>query len=172
MKRTSGLALASYALVAALALTGCGFQPVYGSRGGQGGSAVAMDLNNITIANIPDRDGQILRNALIDRLYAKNRPIKPQFTLTISINSHEENLGILANATSTRSLLDMYADYTLIDAQGNELFKNRAHSVASFDKMDQMYATVASRQEAHERTLVEISEQIVNRLGLYFSERK
>lgn len=155
-----------------LLLSGCGFHPVYGSHNTESGSPVALDLNNVAIDNIPDRNGQILRNDLIDRMYGKNRPAKPLYTLKINIHSGEEDLGILANATSTRSLLNMYGDYSLQDAQGKQLLSGNAHSVASFDKLDEMYATVAARQDAYERTLHEVSEQIVNRLSLFFSERR
>jgi len=155
-----------------LPLTGCGFRPIYATLDAEGAPSVAMELNNIAIDNIPDRDGQILRNFLTDRLYGKNRPAKPTYTLRIKIRGNEEDLGILANATATRSLLDMYSDYSLHDAKGKELLKGTAHSVASFDRLDQMYATVAARQGAHQRTLQEIGEQIVNRLSLYFAERK
>ena len=131
---------------------------------------MAVALNNISIENIPDRNGQMLRNDLIDRMYGKNRPEKPLYTLKVTIRSGEEDLGILANATATRSLLNMYSDYSLQDAKGKQLLGGTAHSVASFDKLDQMYGTVVARQNAYERTLREVSEQIVNRLSLYFSE--
>ena len=160
------------ALSALLVLAGCGFTPVYGTHGSENGSPVAVALNDVAIDNIPDRNGQILRNNLIDRMYGKNRPAKPSHTLKVSIHSTEEDLGILANATSTRALLNMYGDYKLVDPQGNEVVKGTANSVASFDKLDQMYGTVAARQDAYERTLHEVSEQIVNRLSLYFSEKK
>jgi len=168
MKRLPALAL----LFFALSFTACGFRPIYGTHGADSGSPVAMDLNNIAIGNIPDRDGQMLRNDLIDRMYGKNRPQKPAYKLNITIRSSEQDLGILANATATRCLLDMYGDYSLADSSGKVVVKGTAHSVVSFDKLDQMYGTVASRQDAHERTLHEISEQIVNRLSLYFSERR
>ena len=158
------------ALILVLAQAACGFHPVYGSRDA-GDMPVAMDLNNIAIDNIPDRDGQILRNHLIDRLYGTNRPDKPAYHLAVTLHSSEEDLGILANATSTRSLLNMTADYSLTDRAGKEILKGAARSVASFDKLDQMYGTVAANQSAHERTLREVGEQIVNRLSLYFAER-
>ncbi len=153
-------------------LSACGLRPVYGTGSAQEDSAVAMDLNNIAIENIPDRNGQILRNFLIDRMYRRNRPEKPLYTLKVTISSGEEDLGILANATTTRSLLNMYGNYSLLDATGKTLLSGAAHSVASFNRLDQMYGTVAARENAYERTLHEVSEQIVNRLSLYFSEKK
>lgn len=159
------------ALLVVFLLSGCGFKPLYGSRGGDGGSPVEAQLNSIAIDNIPNREGQILRNNLIDRLYAQNRPAVPAYRLKVVIRSKEQELGLLANASATRALIDMYGDYSLVDSKGNELVSGTTHSVASFNKMDQMYGTVAARQNAYERTLNEIGEQIVNRLGLYFSER-
>jgi len=151
-------------------LSACGFHPVYGSRGTDD-APVAEALNNIAIDNIPDRNGQMLRNNLVDRMYGKNRPDHPLYTLHIKIHNNEEDLGILANATSTLELMNMYADYTLTDSNGQQILGGTAHSVASFDRLDQMYGTVAARESAFERTLHEVSEQIVNRLSLYFSEK-
>jgi LPS-assembly lipoprotein len=160
-------------LASALFLGACGFRPVYGTHGLDSGSPVAAELNTIAIENIPDRDGQILRNNLIDRLYGPNRPAKLAYALTVKVHFSEQDLGILANATATRSLLDMYADYTLTDKiAGKEILKGTAHSVAGFDRLDAMYGTVAARNDAHQRTLHEISEQIVARISVYFSERK
>ena len=158
--------------LAFMLLTGCGFTPVYGTHTAADGSPVANDLNAVAIENIADRNGQMLRNDLIDRMYGKNRPAQPLYDLKVTIHSDEADLGILANATATRSLLNMYANYTLTDSKGHELLTSTAHSVASFDRLDQMYGTVAARQDAYERTLHEVSEQIINRVSLYFSEKK
>jgi len=159
-------------LSAVLLLSACGFHPIYGTHGADDGSPVAMDLNDIAIDNIPDRNGQILRNDLIDRMYGKNRPSQPLYRLVVKVSSSVEELGILADATSTRELLNMYGDYTLTDAKGKVLVKGTAHSVASYDRLDQMYGTVAAQQDATVRTLHEVSEQIVNRISLYFSEKE
>jgi hypothetical protein len=60
---------------------GRGFHAVYGSHGGSD-SPVAEQLNQVAIDNIPDRQGQMLRNALIDRMYGKGRPLQPLTTRT------------------------------------------------------------------------------------------
>ena len=168
MMKTSRLSLA----LALLLLSACGFRPVYGTHTTEDGVSVSSDLNSVAIDSIADRNGQMLRNDLIDRMYGKNRPAQPLYTLTVKVTSSEQDLGILANATSTRSMLNMYGDFVLTDEFGKTVLKGSAHSVASFDLLDQMYATVASREDANERTIHEVGEQIVNRVSLYFSERK
>ncbi len=159
-------------LLPLLMLTGCGFHSVYGAHTNDDGTPVASALNDIAIDNIPDRNGQMLRDDLIDRMYGRNRPAQPLYTLKVKIHFVEQDLGILANATSTRELLDMYADYDLVDAKGASILAGHAHSVASFDRLDQMYGTVAAREDALERTLHECSEQIVNRLSVHFAEKR
>ncbi|MDR3449640.1 MAG: LPS assembly lipoprotein LptE [Alphaproteobacteria bacterium] len=159
------------ALLGLLALAGCGWHSVYGTMG-DNGDKVAANLNNIAIANIADRNGQMLRNDLMDRLYGKERPEHPRYTLTVKLTYSTEDLGILANATATRSLMNMQADYIMTGPDGKDVLRGAAHSVASFDRLDQMYATVASQDDAYNRTIHEVSEQIVNRLSLYFSERQ
>jgi hypothetical protein len=41
--------------------------------------------------------------------------------------------------------------------------------VTSFSRLNQEYATLAGREDAIQRTTGEVSEQIINRLSLYFS---
>jgi LPS-assembly lipoprotein len=155
-------------LLSVLCLPACGFQPIYGSHTGANGP-VAEQLNQVAIDNIPDRPGQMLRNDLIDRMYGKGRPGQPLYHLSVKLRLAEEDLGILANATSTLAEFNTYADYALSDEHGKELVHGTAHSATSFDRLSNQYATLAAHDSAVERTVGEVSEQIVNRLSLYFA---
>jgi LPS-assembly lipoprotein len=150
-------------------LTACGFHPIYATR--DSNTPVAQQLNQIAIDNIPERQGQILRNKLIDKMYGKGRPTQPLYKLSVKLRVSEEELGIQANATSTRTFVNMYGDYTLTDNQGRDVLKGTSHSVTNFNRLADQYGSLAARQSAIERTLNEISEQMVNRLSLYFSEK-
>jgi LPS-assembly lipoprotein len=163
--------LSTVCLLAALAcLPACGFHPVYGARD-DNGTPVAEQLNQVAIDNIPDRRGQLLRNELIDRMYGKGRPQQPLYRLSVKLRMTEADLGIQANATSTRTLLDMYGDYVMQDAAGKELFKGTAHSVTSFNTLNDQYGNLTAEEGAIERTISEVGEQIVNRVSLYFAEK-
>lgn len=157
----------SIILVALLMLAGCGFQPVYGDLGSSQ-SSVAAELNRVAIANIPDRQGQVLRNRLIDRFYHAGRPKDPAYTLTVALRSYEVDLGIQKDATASRRQYDLYADYVLTDKTGTELHKGTARSIVSYNKLSAQYGTLASRENAVERALQEVGEQITNRVSLYF----
>ena len=54
--------------VACLAVVSCGFTPMYGTAFQDGAVVdVRKELAHIEISNVKDREGQYLRNALIDR---------------------------------------------------------------------------------------------------------
>ncbi len=155
--------------LALLSLPACGFHPVYGTMDSDGSSHVANLLNDVAIDSIPDRNGQILRNNLIDRMYGDGRPASPRYHLSVSITRSEADTGILTDATSTRAVVTIAAKYTLTDDKKAVLFSGTANSVASFTKLVQQYGTEAAREDADQRALHEISEQLVTRLSMYFS---
>jgi LPS-assembly lipoprotein len=162
--------LRSFCIVFTLFLAACGFTPIYGSHENSG--PVAEALNNVQLSNIPDRQGQELRNHLIDRMYGAGRPQKPTTKLDVSIHSTEVDLGIQQNATATRQEYNLWADYSLKDKDGKELLKGTAHSVVSYSKLAAQYGTLMTEKDAHERATTEVSEQIINRISLYFAEQR
>jgi LPS-assembly lipoprotein len=151
-------------------LSGCSFQPVYGSHGGKG-SPVAEQLSQVAIDPIPERPGQILRNDLIDNMYGKSgRPTQPAYHLKVKLNINEEDLGLLVNATAALAAVHTYGNYTLEDNNGKILASGTTHSTASYDKLTSEYSTLTARESALERTVHELSEQLTARVSLYFSE--
>ncbi len=149
-------------------LTACGFHPIYGGSTAKG--PVAEQLTQVAIENSPDRPGQILRNDLIDRMYRKGRPSQPLYHLTVKLRTTQEDVATLANSTATLSELNTYGDYALTDAKGKEVLSGTAHSATSYSRLDNQYATRTAHDSAVERTVTEVSEQIVNRLSLYFAD--
>lgn len=152
-----------------LALAGCGFRPIYGSF--EDRQQVAGALNNVAIANIADREGQMLRNHLIDRMYHNGRPQNPSATLEIRLSSSEISMGIQKDATTARQEYNLSANYVLKDNNGKELTKGIARSIVSYNKLDAQYGTLASKQNASDRAVKEVGEQIINRISLYFAEK-
>lgn len=155
-------------LVWALVLASCGFHPMYGAR--DAGTPVAAALNNVAIDGIPNREGQTLRNELIDRMYGKGRPKNPKYHLHVTLQSTEEGIGLLPNAITTLTELTLTADYALTDESGNNVMEGTARTVANYNQLEEQYGTLAAREGAFQRSLNEIADQIVNRVSLYFSE--
>lgn len=162
------LALVCLMLPLMIPLGGCGFQPLYGSKDA-GGSGAAVALNQVTIANIPNREGQMLRNLLTDRLYQNGKPSDPQYRLSVELRAAETALGIRRDATASRTRLDMLAHYVLHRVSDDKvLIDSNAETSVSFNQLVAQYATVTARDDARSRALHELSEQIMTRLALYF----
>jgi len=156
-------------LCIALLLSACGFKPIYGERTNT--NSVIASLNNIKINNIRDENGLFLRNKLIDRLYYNGRPQKPKAQLSVHLYYTKRDTGIKKDATSTRSQLRIKSNFVLSTIKGKTLLKGTATTTASYNKLDAQYGTLATERDAYKRALIEISEQIVNRLSLFYAEK-
>ena len=152
-------------------LTGCGFTPLYTS---QSGEKVVAHTRNISISNIPDRNGQMLRNMLIDQLYGAEQPTaSPRYHLEVKkLNIQQTSLGIRKDATATRSQMRVSVNLDLIDTHAdpkdNIVLQRSLRTVNSFNILDSQYATRISRQNATELSLKAISDQVATALALYF----
>ena len=140
-------------LAATLATGGCGFAPLYKQVDGE--TSVSERFAEIEIPSIPDREGQILRNDLIDRLYTQGRPADARYTLKIDpVNTSISSLGIRKDATATREQLTFSVHVQLVDRASSAVLLDRSvRAVGSYDILDSQYQTLVSRQTASERVL-------------------
>lgn len=152
-------------------LAGCGFEPLY--KQSSSVPSISARFAEIEIPNIPNREGQILRNDLIDRLYTQGRPVDSRYVLKIDpIDTAISSLGIRKDATATREQITLSIHMRLVDRQSNAVLLERfVRAVGSYDILDSQYQTLVSRQTVSERVLKELSDNIVTELSLYL-ERK
>ncbi len=162
------------AVCAVLFLTGCGFKPLYGSAAGV--SAPQASFAAVEIANIPNWEGQFLRNALIDRIYAQNgRPQNAAYILQVSkVRAKRNELGVRKDATATHVQLRIETTMTLTaPSSGTMLLKRELKSFGAYNIFDSQYATMTAETAAREQALLELADQITQELALYFNrERK
>jgi len=153
-------------------LSGCGFEPMYGTSS-SAAQAVDVALPNIDIANIPDRDGQYLRNKLMDRLYTGGRPDAAPYTLTFSkLNKSIVDLGIQKDATATRAQIQITTHMELVDkSTGKPVLQRDLKTVGAYNLLDDQLATIVSQQNITESILQEMRDDAVMQLSLYFRKR-
>lgn len=158
-------------LTALLFITACGFHPVYGVNKYTPVGAETK-FQQIAIDNIPDREGQYLRNALIDRLYRDGRATNATYKLTITpISETQRNLDVTVDSDTTRAQLRISTNMTLIDtATREELFKRAINSTASYNVLGSEFANRVSEQSTRENILDDIARQIEMQIGLYFKQ--
>lgn len=154
--------LACLCLTAGLA--GCGFEPLYAAKG------VAATYPAIEISNIPDRDGQFLRNKLIDRLYTAGRPVDAPYELRFSpLVKDIVDFGIRKNAAATRAQIQISTQMQLIEkSSGKILLQRDLRANGAHDLLDNQLATLVSQQTTVETILQALGDDAVTALNLYF----
>jgi len=123
------------ALFAALALSGCGLQPMYA---GGSSSSIAQGLAAVDVPPIPGRDGWLVRNALQERLGVANAgssQATPRYRLDVRLDDTLEGLGVLNDDTISRERRILRSRYQLIDlVSGEILLDATAGSDAGIDQ--------------------------------------
>lgn len=156
------------ALLCVLALTGCGFRPVYAPA--ETGDAVAAEqLSAVRIEPLRDRAGQQLHNFLRDELNPKGQPVEPDYKLEVKLSQRTEKLAFRQDETATRANIIIKTAFVLRAAEDNRvLYAGRASSINSYNILDDQYPTNVSAADALRRGLREISQDIKLRLAVYF----
>ncbi len=156
-------------LFSILLLTACGFHPVYGVNK-YTATGVEETLAQIEISNIPDRKGQILRNALIDRFYREGRPVNALYTLSIKpIQESTSKLDITKNDDATRGQLRLNTSISLKDNHTGETVLERSlQTIASYNILAGEFATRVSKDSTRLNAINDLARQIEQQVGLYF----
>ena len=159
-------------VVAGLGLSGCGFEPLYAQRDGDV-STPSDEMAAIRILPLEDRVGQQMHNFLRDRLNPRGQPTAPRYELRVTLTELRADLGIRKDETATRGNLTMSASFELLDVQSRAtLVSGLSRSTNSFNILEDQFATLFSENDARERALRELSDDIRLRLGIYFSQAR
>lgn len=143
---------------------------MYGTLGADKDYGQEDLLSYVAIDGIKDREGQFLRNALIDRFYRSGRPTNPQFNLVISdIVETLRDLDITESSDATRGQLKLTTTMQLIDAKtGEELLTRKLRSTTSYNILSSEFTNRVSEQNTRENALNDLARQIELQLNLYF----
>jgi len=148
----------------ALALAGCGLQPMY-AGGGHG--LVATGMASIDVPPIEGKAGWLMRNALVDRLGAGGSAAATRYRLDVRLDDRLEGLGLLSNDTVGRERRTLRARYQLVDlASGTILLDASTGADAGIDVVSSEYATVAAEQTALENLTRLVADRIATRLAV------
>ena len=124
--RSSALIAALFAGLAALALAGCGFQPLYGGTTA-GGAKLAEVMAAVEIAPIPGRVGQKLRNELIFTNTGGGYAAPTRYKLDIAIKESVTDELVQITGDATGQVYQLDATFKLINpANGQVLFRQGA----------------------------------------------
>lgn len=162
------LGLGVGAAVALGGLAGCGFQPLHSQA--DDGSSVSADLSSVRVEPLRDRVGQQMHNFLRDRLNPQGQPVSPSYRLLVRLTEIVSETGVRRDETATRANLRISAEFALVEfGGGEELFAGRSSSTTSYDILENPFATTVSEEDARERALRELADDIQTRLSIYFT---
>jgi LPS-assembly lipoprotein len=158
---------------ASLALSACGFRPLYGTSSIPEGAAnafAAVRIEPIGPTNDSDRIGYLVTNALDEALHKPGLRAETRHILKISLADERRGLAIQDDASITRYNYRLSADWLLVAVGADSAAASgRAETTASYNVVDSEYATLVARKDAEERAAREIAEQIKLKIAVALS---
>ncbi len=161
--------LAALTVLAGCALAGCGFSPLYGD--GPDSTPVAQQLDQVEVANIPERTGQMLRQSLQDQLQAAGAPTVQHYSLNVSYSIAGQAVGIQADTSATRVRFIATAIWSLspIGNPGQKLTAGQASTEDAQNVVDEQYFSQEMESNTLDQQLAdEIAAQITSQVAVYF----
>lgn len=170
MKRRHVLTLGGTGIL----LAGCGFRPMYGSASGGAPGVAQADLAAITVPNLPERSGQLMREALQARLDPGHLALAKRYQLVVGFSVATEGIGILPDSSVTRNRLIGTASWTLqsLDPQRTSLAAGTSRALDGYNVVDNQFFAAVLENEALQRRLADrLADQIVLQLAAYFDRQ-
>ncbi len=149
-----------------LLVAGCGFQPLYAIRPAQTASLAAVYVNII-----PNRSGQLLRQALQSRLEGAASGVAKRYTLDVGYSESIQGIGVQSDNSTTRNRDVGNAVWSLHSSDNTaiQIAGGTVRSLDGYNIIDEQFFYADLSEDAAERRLAEaLADQIVQGLAAYF----
>jgi LPS-assembly lipoprotein len=154
-------------------LGACGFQPVYMPTATGKAGVAQRELASVYVGIIPERPGQVLRQALQERFGSDaGGPLAYDLNVTFSVAG--EGVAIEANNLATRIRLIGSATWSLLahDAKRTTLTSGSARALDGVNIFDSQYFAADLEIEAQQKRIAEnIATQIATQLAVWFRQQ-
>jgi LPS-assembly lipoprotein len=154
-------------------LAGCGFQPVYMPTASGKPGAAQRGLASVYVDIIPERPGQILRQALQQR-FDDDSGTKAEYDLAVSYAIAGEGIAIQNDNLSTRVRLRGTATWRLLahDPKRTTLASGSARAMDGVNVFGTQYFASDLETEAKQKSIAEdIATQIATQLAVWFRQQ-
>ena len=155
----------------AAALSGCGFKPLYAPSTSEPAGPQG-DLAAVQVALIPERSGQLLRQALQQRL-DRGEALRKRYELAVRYSLQVDVVGFQFDASVTRERVSGTGAWTLkaLDT-GATVSTGVARSLDGLDILDQQYFSADVANETVQRRLAQnIASEITTQVAAFFRRR-
>jgi LPS-assembly lipoprotein len=154
------------ASVLAISLTSCGFHPLYSSS-----AKTQAGLAEIFVDVVPNRDGQLFREALQERLQGSQEAPVQHYVLSVSYAVAGQGIGIESDNASTRNRFVGTAKWTLSKPglYGQKVTSGIARTVDGNDVIAaQFFYSDLNSETVNRRIGAALADQVVQSLAIYF----
>ncbi len=138
------------------------------------GQDIADELGAVRVGRTFERNGQLLRRALQQRL-EDSRPGTPaRYELRVGLTTATELQGYRQDGLISRVRVTMTSDFTMVRAEepNEELLRGTARRFDAYNIPDLQFFAADVSREAMERRLVDaLAEDIVRRVSLELRRR-
>lgn len=143
---------ATLVLAGALALSACGFTPMYGEGAG-------LTLSRVAVTTPDDRFGVRLREALEDSL-GTDFSTDPDWRLETTVEQDRRPIGRRIDDTAARYELTTRLVWTLTPVAGGAPMTGIETSVVTYASADQPVASIAAQEDAEVRAAAELARGV------------
>jgi len=154
------------ALFGVLALSACGFTPLYATPG------VTPGLATIKVVVPHGRTAFLLGQALEDEL-GTDKAAQPAYTLSVAVTERIFPRGLNVNGVAERYEMHVRVDYKLVSAAdpGKVLTHGLDPVEVTYAETGQPYAGISAQQDAQQRAASTAAQHIRVDLAEYFASR-
>ncbi len=171
MKRRA-LLLGSAGLLGGL-LGGCGFRPLYLPES-SAGSIAGNELAAVYVPVMSERAGQLLRQALQQRMEGAGTGIAKKYELVTAPAITGEGIAIQRDSSTTRVRLNGTAAWTLrtLDPAHTVIASGSSRIVDGYNILNQQYFAADLEGEAAQRRVCDaLADQIVTQVAIFLRRR-
>jgi LPS-assembly lipoprotein len=157
-----------------LGLAGCGFHPLYGTAPNGGTGPAEAGLAQISIGLLPERSGQLLRQALQARFQRGGSGVATRYDLAVYYGLSLEGIAIEPDSSMSRIRMTGSATWYLTaqDPQRRSLANGTARIIDAYNPINSQIFTSDLDNEAVQRRMAEaIADQITLQLATYFDKQ-
>ncbi len=153
-------------------LTACGnsgFRPLYGSAGI--GAHADEKLAKVSVATIPGRVGQQIRNELIfHSTGGGGEAINPEMRLEVAIRESVTSTLVRTDGDSGGQVFSVEAKFQLVRISDKSVvLSGTSYGRASFERNQSIFSNVRAREDAENRAAKVVGEDLKARLSAYLA---
>ena len=155
-------------------VAGCGLRPLYAPTASGAPGPAASELAAIYVPVLPERQGQLLRQALQQRFEGTGTVIAKKYELSAALSVNVEALAIRPDSSSSRVRLIGSAPWALreLSLERAVLTQGNSRVLDGYNIINQQFfAAELDNETATRRIASSLADQITLQLGSYFLRR-